>query len=364
MDIKPAFTASKFPLPDEIIQAIEKKAGKVKVVSNNEVKAENSELKAGPVDQIEAWKIIENKKFDKSAYESFLEDYGYNTPLSVVAQNRISDHAAKKRGGIQRFLFWVLILPGAIIALYLNIPKFVEKVSTSTQDENSTLEAFESNPATQKSIDKQTSDPTQEINILPKSLSPKRVLSASNAETRYKGWHTPNDAWFGRVNSITFYSGDRASVFLSSIPEDISIFVSLTNLPPDIDKKHYVKVEGEIGGISNHISLINGNLIKTDRASVYRRFHKDYDDVVCVQKIMTEQGYYNRGVDGVDGDFTKLAVKTFLNRSSILPEMGLSKSSTYSEICQKLDGLTKDQYLKKVREKKEAESKKLLENLN
>lgn len=351
LDIKPAFDAPKFSLPDDIIQAIEKKVGSESPVEHEPTETENLKLEAGPPNQIQAWKKIESKKYDKSSYENFLEKYGHNTPLSVVAHNRISEHQNKKTGSLQRLLFWVLIMPGALIALYLNTPKLIEKLNSSTEAENVESNPSDPKPVEREALEKKKESQPKTAKVLPTSVSPKKVLDATSSDARYKGWRVPDNSWFGKVNDVTILSGNESRVFLSSIPDNISIFVTMADLPPNIDKNDYVKIAGEIDGVTRYITLEKGSVIKTNRASVYRRFREDYDDVVCVQKKMSEYGYYDDFIDGISGPYTNLAIDTFLKKSPILKELSLTKNSTSTEICNALKDLSLKQYSKIVSDK-------------
>lgn len=65
-----------------------------------------------------------------------------------------------------------------------------------------------------------------------------------------------------------------------------------------------------------------------------------------VQNKLSEFGYFGGRKDGEDGPITKSAVRNFLSRSEVLEDLGLTKTSTISEICSAIKSISQAKYSK------------------
>jgi len=265
----------------------------------------------------------------------------------------------QKPSRLQKTMFFMglLGLIGTSIVVYNQSNGFTQnpykKIRTEKKDPHLGVHNQTDDPK-EIAIKDKTEKPAK---VLPNSMTPQMVLKATNAHDRYESWLVPSNKWFGRVHNIRA-KGEGWRVLVSTIPYDVDIFSDLKNLPPDINESDYVEIFGKIKAIrtsSNaphikYIDLEKATIIKRSRRYVYIKFTPDYDTVICVQKKLKEYNYYYSTIDGVSGYFTEQAVKNFLNKSSILDELGLSLNSSNSKLCETLQNISKEEYDTKVKD--------------
>jgi len=188
--------------------------------------------------------------------------------------------------------------------------------------------------------------------FIPSSVKPTDVLR-TDYTARYIGLEVPENSWFGKVELINKHVDDTWNVIILSEPRRAIVSLQYAKVARDVQLGDFVEVTGKIEEADQYIVLTEANIIKTNRHDVLVKTRPNYENISCVQKRLKEYGFGPHYVDGIAGKNTQSAINRFLSRSSILDELGLTKTASIDEICAATKDITKTDYKNLVNKKNE-----------